>query len=149
MEKQVDSDPAEGWSVFEDPERRFLLRYPAQWRVLIDNPDRTLIQEKSLSAELAIVFFDGDCATSLSALRTKRLNYYLVREFTRPIAGIETTILEFRDTISNVREFHAFLPAERRCCQLRWRRSERPEGLRLEPTLENMLFTFKFLTRKS
>lgn len=138
-----------GWLAFEDPQNRFLLRLPANWKVLSDSPDNFVIQEPNRRAELAIAFLDGDCAAAQNSLRARRLNYYLIREYTRSIGGLETTAFEFKDTISNIREFHAFCRVGRRCCHLRSRRSEGSEGLQLESTLETMLSSFEFTTNKS
>lgn len=149
MGNQLNSEAAEGWPVFEDSQRRFFLRRPPDWDVLSESPDITVVRDKNLFAELTIAFLESDCANAQNTLRARRLNYYFVREFKRSLAGLEVAVLEFRDTISNVREFHVFSPAERRCCHLRWRRSERSEGLKLEPVLETMLSTFRFLTTRS
>lgn len=149
MEKQFNSRDIDGWPVFEDAQGRFLLRKPPDWQVLVNSPDDTTVRDSHLLTELFIAFLDSDCAVAQSALRTKRLNYYFVREFQRSITNLQVDVLEFRDTISNFREFHVFLPAERRCCHLRWRRSELSEGFKLEPVLETILSTFKLLTTKS
>lgn len=148
MESQHNARDAQGWLVFEDPQHRFLLRRPPDWRVS-NSLDNATIRDKSLQAELTIAFLDSDCAVAQGAVRAKKLNYYFVREFQRSLSGLTVNVLEFKDTISNVREFHVFLPAERRCCHLRWRRSELSEGLKLEPVLETLLSTFKLVTTKS
>lgn len=149
MENQRNSRDPQGWLVFEDPQHRFLLRRPPGWQALATSLDNTTIRDKDLQAELTIAFVDSDCAVAQGAVRAKRLNYYFVREFQRTMSGLTVNVLEFKDTISNVREFHVFLPTERRCCHLRWRRSELSEGLKLEPVLETLLSTFKLVTTKS
>jgi hypothetical protein len=63
-------------------------------------------------SELSIHFNDRDCETARSEARKRRLNYFLVREFARPVGSLNTGVLEFRDTIEGRREFQAFLDAE-------------------------------------
>ena len=113
MENQRNTGDAQGWLVFEDPQRRFLLCRPPDWQALTTSLDNTTIRDKNLQAELTIAFLDSDCAVAQGAVRAKRLNYYFIREFQRSISGLTVNVLEFKDTISNVREFHVFLPAER------------------------------------
>ena len=133
------------WPAYADPAGRFVIRYQPEWSVL-QEPDRTMIRERSGMAEFSIQYHEGDCGEAQAAARRRRLNYYLVGEATRTVAGHEAVTLEFRDTIAGRRDFRAFVPAGRGCCELQWMHSERSEGRNLEGTLDRMLSTFTTLT---
>ena len=149
MEEDSHVDTAKDWLAYDDPEGRYVLRFPHEWKVQRESADRTVIKEPGSRAEFAISYLAEDCTVAQSMLRGRRLNYYFLREFTRSIAGREALTLEFRDTISNIREFRALFPAERGCCELKWTRSEGSEGLEFESTLETMLSTFDFVSKMS
>jgi hypothetical protein len=134
---------------YQDPQRRFVLQLPQGWKIQKDTPDRTVIKEQRSLAELAVSYLAEDCAVAQSKLRARRLNYYFIREFTRTIADREALVFEFRDTITNVREFHAFLPVDKVCCELKWTRPESSQGPEFDPTLEEILSTFRFGPNKS
>ncbi len=149
MDDHPQLEAAKDWLVCADPQGRYILRFPHEWKVHRESADRTVVKEPGSRAEIAISYLAEDCAVAQSMLRGRRLNYYFIREFTRSIAGREALTLEFRDTISNVREFRALFPAERGCCELKWARSEGSQGLEFESTLETMLTTFEFASKKS
>ena len=149
MEEHSFPDAAKDWLVYADPQGRYVLRFPQGWKVQRESADRTVVKQQSSGAEFAINYLAEDCAVAQSKLRGRRLNYYFIREFTRSIAGREALTLEFRDTISNIREFRALFPAEGGCCEQKWTRSEGSQGLEFESTLETMLATFEFVSKKS
>jgi hypothetical protein len=149
MEEHSHLGAAKGWLTYDDPQGRYALRFPHEWEVQRDTADRTVIKEPGSRAEFLISYLAEDCAVAQSKLRGRRLNYYFLREFTRSIAGREALTLEFRDTVSNVREFRALFPAERGCCELKWTRAEGSQGIEFESTLETMLSTFDFVSKKS
>jgi hypothetical protein len=134
------------WPTYTDPAGRFVIRYPSDWCVLRQDPDRTIFREPRGMAEFSVQYCDGDCVEAQSAARRRRLNYYLVRATTSRVAGHQGEILEFRDTIADRRDFRAFVPAGRGCYELQWTPSERSEGENLTGTLDRMLSTFMTLT---
>jgi hypothetical protein len=140
-------NPSEDWLEYTDPAGRFLIRRPPTWTTSSDQPDRIVFQAPGRTAEISVHFADHDCETARSEARKRRLNYFLVREFARPIGSLDTGVLEFRDTIAGRRVFQAFLGAEGRCCELRWTLSDRSEGQELESALDKILSTFKLLAK--
>jgi hypothetical protein len=149
MDGRPHPEATKDWLNYADPEGRYVLRYPHDWKVQQESADRTAVKEQGSRAELAISYLAEDCAVAQSRQRGRRLNYYFIREFTRSIAGRETLTLEFRDTISNQREFRALIPAERGCCELKWTRSEGAQGMECEAVLETMLATLEFVSSKN
>src|SRR6266496_26547 len=121
------------WPAFTDPAGRFALLYPPDWSILNVEPDRTVFQAPGRLTEFSVGFSGRDCEAARAQARARRLNYFLVREFTRHISGQDAVALEFRDTVSNRRDFRAFVPVQGRCCELQWARSEQSEGQKFEP----------------
>ena len=148
MDVRPHPDEARDWLAYTDPLGRYVLRVPRTWKAEEESTERTRVREPGSRAELTISYLAEDCAVAQSKLRGRRLNYYLVREMTRSIAGQEASTFEFRDTVSNTREFRALIPAERGCCELKWTRSEGMPGKELEATLETMLGTLEFVSKK-
>ena len=149
MANQSGLEAAEHWPVYADPEGRYSLRRPTDWTVTRESTERTLIKDPGSRAEIAIEYSIRDCAAAESELRQRRLNFYLVREFTRAVGGREARVFEFRDTISNIKDFRTFLPSGAACCELKWAHSAGPDSERFESTLEAMLSTFDFVTHRS
>lgn len=142
-------DNAADWPAYADPLGRYSVRYPPGWGVMQESADRVSIREPGIQAELAIEYAARDCGAAEAELRQRRLNYYLVGESSRVIAGRQTAILELRDTVSNRREFCAFVAGPSVCCQLRWTRPAGSSGQNFESIQEAMLSTFDFITHRS
>src|SRR6266849_473465 len=104
---QSEGDAFKDWRAYSDPAGRFVVRYPPEWTISGEQPDTVRIQEPGRLAEFSIKYSEIDCITAQSNLRARRLNYYLVREFIRQVARHPANALEFRDTISNRRDFRA------------------------------------------
>ncbi|MDQ2945754.1 MAG: hypothetical protein M3Y27_07400 [Acidobacteriota bacterium] len=149
MENKSGLEAPENWPVYADPEGRYSLRHPTDWTVTIENAELTVIKDPGSLAEIAIEYSNRDCAAAESELRQRRLNFYLVREFTRAVGGREAHVFEFRDTISNIKEFRGFLPSEGACCELKWTRPAGSDSERFESTLEAILSTVDFVTHRS
>lgn len=143
---QQDSRLVRGWPTYTDPQRRYALRHPPGWFVRNESPDVTTISEPEGHAAFSIRPLNLDCGSAQAGARKRRLNYYLAGEFTRRVAMHDAHTLEFRDTVSNSRSFHVFVPAERGCYELTYTHSERSEGQDLKATLEAMLSTFEIFT---
>jgi hypothetical protein len=149
MVNQSGLGAAEHWPAYADPAGRYRVRHPPDWTLVSESADRTVIQDPGSRAVLSIEYSARDCAVAESELRQRRLNFYLIREFSREIGGRHARIFEFRDTISNSIEFRTFLPAEGACCELKWTRPAGSDGHNFESTQEAMLSTFDFLTNRS
>src|SRR5229473_1876026 len=141
MDEHSHLEAAKDWPIYADPQGRYVLRHPHDWMVHRESAERTVVKEQGSRAEFAISYLAEDCAVAQSMLRGRRLNYYFIREFTRSIAGREALTLEFRDTISNVREFRALFPAERGCCELKWARSAASHCTDFQPAAQTILPT--------
>lgn len=139
----------EDWPPYADPAGRYSVRRPPDWTVTNASADRTVLQDRGLRAQFAVEYSARDCAAAESELRERRLNYYLIREYTRMIGGREARVFEFRDTVANIREFRAFAQLAGVCCELKWTRPAGSPGQEFESTQEAMLFTFDFIDNPS
>ena len=149
MANEPGLEAAEHWPAYADPEGRYSLRRPPDWTVTSESVERIVIKDPGSRAEVAIEYSNRDCAAAESELRQRRLNFYLVREFTRAVGGREAHVFEFRDTISNIKEFRAFLPSEGACCELKWTRPAGSDSERFESTLDAILSTVDFVAHRS
>ncbi len=149
MASQADIGKAKDWPLYADPEGRYSLRYPVGWTATRATGDRAVIAATGSGAEFVIEYSARDCAEAESELRQRRLNYYLVREFTRTVGSHEVRVFELRDTISNLREFRTFVTVEGACCEVRWARPAGSESPNFESAQEAMLSTLDFTSSRS
>lgn len=78
MRDQSLSAPEE-WSTYDRPQAGYRVRYPADWIVESQIPDRLVLKHPETWAQFVISHLPGDCDTARAALRAKpRLHDFLV-----------------------------------------------------------------------
>src|SRR5258708_8365318 len=98
MDDHPQLEAAKDWLVCADPQGRYILRFPHEWKVHRESADRTVVKEPGSRAEIAISYLAEDCAVAQSMLRGRRLNYCFIPQFTPSISGPEPLTPHFTHT---------------------------------------------------
>jgi hypothetical protein len=137
------ADSARSWPSHTSKQYHYCLRYPPDWIVDEERPEKLTLRSADSEIQLSVSFWPMDCSRTQAIFRgPPRFNLYLLREFRIRLSNQDTTAFEFRDTIARAKETRALLPAPSGCYEVRWRRSESAVYPELDAAVETILSTF-------